>query len=190
MSRKLKQHFRRQAVSRVIRVLRLAEAPVVLVCRRWSTTNNRAWRPCLPGAGGVNWCAASATPSRPARNRQWPWQNVAGRPGRLLGSAGPGQIEQHVQTGDSRELQYLPLGADPRGNISRAAIWIHHALEELGQPIRAQGVMQPIVVRPIAGGRYESSPVNAAGVPASRPVEDKIPAVVREVPDEARLPWR
>ena len=43
------------------------------------------------------------------------------------------------------------------------------ALEELAQSIKAQGVMQPIVVRPIANGRYEIIAGERRWRPASRP---------------------
>ena len=61
------------------------------------------------------------------------------------------------------------------------------ALEELAESIKVQGVMQPIVVRPIGDGRYEL----IAGERRWRATQlaglDKIPAVIRDVPDEAAI---
>jgi ParB family chromosome partitioning protein len=61
------------------------------------------------------------------------------------------------------------------------------ALEELANSIRAQGVVQPIVVRPIGGGRYEI----IAGERRWRATQlaglHEIPAVVRDVPDQAAM---
>src|SRR5690606_32409846 len=61
------------------------------------------------------------------------------------------------------------------------------ALEELANSIRAQGVMQPIVVRPIGPERYEI----IAGERRWRATQlaglDKVPALVREIPDEAAI---
>jgi ParB family chromosome partitioning protein len=61
------------------------------------------------------------------------------------------------------------------------------ALEELADSIRAQGVMQPIVVRLIGEDKYEI----IAGERRWRATQlaglDKIPAVVRDVPDEAAI---
>src|SRR5690606_30577438 len=61
------------------------------------------------------------------------------------------------------------------------------ALEELAESIKAQGVMQPIVVRAIGEGRYEI----IAGERHWRATQiaglDKIPAVIRDVPDEAAI---
>jgi ParB family chromosome partitioning protein len=59
------------------------------------------------------------------------------------------------------------------------------ALEELANSIRSQGIMQPIVVRPIDGGRYEI----IAGERRWRACQlaglDTVPALIREVPDES-----
>lgn len=59
------------------------------------------------------------------------------------------------------------------------------ALYELAESIRAQGIMQPILVRPIGGGRYEI----IAGERRSRAAKlaglTEVPVLVKEVPDEA-----
>jgi ParB family chromosome partitioning protein len=61
------------------------------------------------------------------------------------------------------------------------------ALEELAMSIRAQGVMQPIVLRPISADRFEI----VAGERRWRATQlaglDTIPAIVRDVPDEAAV---
>ncbi|HRD34964.1 MAG TPA: ParB/RepB/Spo0J family partition protein [Rhodocyclaceae bacterium] len=61
------------------------------------------------------------------------------------------------------------------------------SLEELAASIKAQGVMQPILVRPIDGGRYEiiagERRWRAAGLAGLR----EVPCLVREIPDEAAL---
>ena len=61
------------------------------------------------------------------------------------------------------------------------------ALEELAQSIRKQGVMQPIVVRPISENKYEI----IAGERRWRATQiaglDTIPAVVKDVPDDAAI---
>ena len=59
------------------------------------------------------------------------------------------------------------------------------ALYELAESIKAQGIMQPILVRPIGGGRYEI----IAGERRSRAAKlaglTDVPVLVKEVPDEA-----
>ncbi len=59
------------------------------------------------------------------------------------------------------------------------------SLYELAESIRTQGIMQPILVRPIGQGRYEI----IAGERRSRAAKlaglTEVPVLVREVPDEA-----
>jgi ParB family chromosome partitioning protein len=60
-------------------------------------------------------------------------------------------------------------------------------LEELASSIRAQGVVQPIVVRPIAGNRYEIIAGERRWRAAQMAGLHEIPAVVRDVPDQAAM---
>jgi ParB family transcriptional regulator, chromosome partitioning protein len=59
------------------------------------------------------------------------------------------------------------------------------SLYELAESIKAQGIMQPILVRPVGAGRYEI----IAGERRSRAARlaglDEVPVLVKEVPDEA-----
>jgi ParB family chromosome partitioning protein len=60
------------------------------------------------------------------------------------------------------------------------------ALAELAQSIRAQGLLQPVVVRPVAGG-YELIAGERRWRAAQMAGLAQVPAVVREVPDDAAL---
>src|SRR5436190_18394115 len=59
------------------------------------------------------------------------------------------------------------------------------SLYELAESIKAQGIMKPILVRPLAGGQYEI----IAGERRSRAAKlaglDEVPVLVKDVPDEA-----
>ncbi len=59
------------------------------------------------------------------------------------------------------------------------------SLYELAESIKAQGIMQPILVRPVGGGRYEI----IAGERRSRAAKlaglQDVPVLVKDVPDEA-----
>jgi len=59
------------------------------------------------------------------------------------------------------------------------------SLFELAESIKAQGVMQPVLVRPVSGGRYEI----IAGERRTRAARlaglDEVPVLVKPVPDEA-----
>jgi ParB family chromosome partitioning protein len=60
-------------------------------------------------------------------------------------------------------------------------------LAELAESIRARGVLQPIVVRPLAGGRYELVAGERRLRAALIAELDSIPAVVRDADDWERL---
>lgn len=59
-------------------------------------------------------------------------------------------------------------------------------LEELAASIRANGIVQPIVVRPI-GGRYQIVAGERRWRAAQRAGMRRVPAVVREIPDDKLL---
>ena len=61
------------------------------------------------------------------------------------------------------------------------------ALEELANSIRAQGVMQPIVVRPIDNERYEIIAGERRWRASQMAGLNSIPVVIKDVPDEAAI---
>ncbi len=85
------------------------------------------------------------------------------------------------------KLMKLPVELIQRGKYQPRRDMHPEALEELSESIKAQGVMQPIVVRPIDSERYEI----IAGERRWRATQlaglDTIPCVVRDVPDEAAI---
>lgn len=84
-------------------------------------------------------------------------------------------------------LERLPLGQLSRGKYQPRREIQPEALEELADSIRAQGVMQPIVVRPIGESRYEIIAGERRWRAAQLAELDTIPAVIREVSDEVAL---
>lgn len=114
-------------------------------------------------------------------------------------AGGPGQAhkpdtgnEQHPGAEPARgnadgDLRNLPVDLIQRGKYQPRRDMQPEALQELADSIRAQGVMQPIVVRPISAEKYEI----IAGERRWRATQlaglDTIPAVVRVVPDEAAI---
>lgn len=105
----------------------------------------------------------------------------------LLGGSSVIQLEQQAAQVDSRELQYLPLDVIQRGKYQPRRDMDPTALEELAQSIRLHGVMQPIVVRAIADGRYEIIAGERRWRASQQASVDKIPAMVRELSDEAAI---
>jgi ParB family transcriptional regulator, chromosome partitioning protein len=87
----------------------------------------------------------------------------------------------------------LPLDLLQRGKYQPRLDMRPETLGELAQSIKAQGVMQPIVVRPLperaAGGsqRYEIIAGERRWRAAQMAGLAEIPAIVREVPDEAAV---
>jgi len=96
--------------------------------------------------------------------------------------------DAEAQTGSSREeLKHVAIDLIQRGKYQPRRDMHPEALEELAESIKVQGVMQPIVIRPIAANKYEI----IAGERRWRATQlaglDKIPAVIRDVPDEAAI---
>ncbi|MGH8751152.1 MAG: ParB/RepB/Spo0J family partition protein [Burkholderiales bacterium] len=61
------------------------------------------------------------------------------------------------------------------------------SLAELAESIKSQGVMQPILVRPLPQGRYELIAGERRWRAAQMAGLSQVPALVRQVPDEAAL---
>ncbi len=85
------------------------------------------------------------------------------------------------------DLRHLPVELMQRGRYQPRKDMSADALEELAESIRAQGVMQPIVVRPLGDNRYEIIAGERRWRAAQMAELDSIPAVIREVPDEAAI---
>jgi ParB family chromosome partitioning protein len=84
-------------------------------------------------------------------------------------------------------LQTLPLERIKPGKYQPRTRMDAASLDELAQSIRAQGVMQPILVRPVEGARYEIIAGERRWRAAQRAGLSEIPALVRSVPDQAAL---
>jgi ParB family chromosome partitioning protein len=77
--------------------------------------------------------------------------------------------------------QIRPGRYQPRTRMDRAA------LAELSASIKAQGLMQPLLVRPVDGGRYELIAGERRWRAAQMAGLSEVPALVRAVPDESAL---
>ncbi len=96
-------------------------------------------------------------------------------------------VENDIDQSLNGRLLELPVEYMRRGKYQPRRDMHPQALEELAESIKAQGVMQPIVVRPVEDGKYEI----IAGERRWRATQlaglEKIPAVVREVGDDAAI---
>lgn len=88
---------------------------------------------------------------------------------------------------EGERLERVPLGQLTRGKYQPRRDIQPEALEELADSIRAQGVMQPIVVRPIGNDRYEIIAGERRWRAAQLAELDVIPAVIRDVSDDTAL---
>ncbi len=110
----------------------------------------------------------------------------------LAGSGTPLELSDAARSAAADDvsedrLERLPLGQLTRGKYQPRRDIQPEALEELADSIRAQGVMQPIVVRPIGVDRYEIIAGERRWRAAQLAELDVIPAVIREVSDEVAL---
>jgi len=109
---------------------------------------------------------------------------AAGRPDAAQGETG---TDTSRDTHDDRILKELPVDLVQRGKYQPRRDIEPESLQELADSIKAQGVMQPIVVRPISDTKYEI----IAGERRWRATQlaglDHIPAVIRDVSDEAAI---
>jgi ParB family chromosome partitioning protein len=85
------------------------------------------------------------------------------------------------------ELRNIALDLIQRGRYQPRRDMDPAALQELADSIRQQGVMQPVVVRPLAAERFELIAGERRWRAAQMAGLESIPAIIREVSDEAAI---
>ncbi|MFP5506683.1 MAG: ParB/RepB/Spo0J family partition protein [Gammaproteobacteria bacterium] len=109
-------------------------------------------------------------------------QNVA------AGDAGPGAsggvIAAVIQDSPLKEL---PVEFLQRGRYQPRREFAEDKLAELAESIKAQGLMQPIVVRPIGDRKYEIIAGERRWRASQLAGLEKVPCVIKDVGDEAAL---
>lgn len=86
-----------------------------------------------------------------------------------------------------RQLSELSMDLLQRGKYQPRRDMDPESLQDLANSIRAQGVIQPIVVRPLLGGRYEIVAGERRWRAAQLAGLTEIPAIVKDIPDEAAV---
>jgi ParB family chromosome partitioning protein len=94
---------------------------------------------------------------------------------------------QHEDESLDDSLQYFPLDMIQPGKYQPRIDMAEDSLEELADSIRSQGLVQPIVVRSIEGGRYEIIAGERRWRASKLAGLDTIPAIVREVSDRSAI---
>jgi ParB family chromosome partitioning protein len=85
------------------------------------------------------------------------------------------------------ELAQLPVASLRPGKYQPRTRMDEASLAELADSIRARGVIQPIVVRPVEDGRYEILAGERRWRAAKLAGQEQVPALIREVPDDVAL---
>ncbi|MDP4537142.1 ParB/RepB/Spo0J family partition protein [Alkalimonas collagenimarina] len=85
------------------------------------------------------------------------------------------------------ELQKLAIEFLQPGKYQPRKDMSQQALEDLALSIRAQGVIQPIVVRKVASDKYEIIAGERRWRAAQLAQLDQVPCIIRDVPDEAAV---
>ncbi len=91
------------------------------------------------------------------------------------------------EAADASVLQSIAIDRLRPGKYQPRTRMDETALAELADSIREQGVMQPILVRPVEGGRFEIVAGERRWRAAQRAGLKDVPALVRNVPDNHAL---
>src|SRR5690554_1899956 len=105
---------------------------------------------------------------------------VESAPAGVAGAA----AETASQDGD---LKTVPIEFIQPGRYQPRLDMHPEKLEELASSIRAQGIMQPIVVRPVGANRYEIIAGERRWRACQLAQLDHIPVIIKEVPDNAAI---
>ncbi|MBJ7551569.1 ParB/RepB/Spo0J family partition protein [Marinomonas ostreistagni] len=103
----------------------------------------------------------------------------------LAPKAAPAQDENTTATNDQtiQGLTYLPVEWLSKGKFQPRRDMNPNQLDELANSIRNQGIMQPIVVRPLEEQRYEIIAGERRWRAAKIAGLDKVPVIIRHVED-------
>ncbi len=104
----------------------------------------------------------------------------------LLGGAAPVPTTTEAAARAS-DLRHLPVDVMQRGKYQPRTDMHTDSLDELAASIRAQGVVQPIVVRPISENKYEIIAGERRWRAAQIAGLHEVPVVVRDVPDQTAM---
>ena len=109
------------------------------------------------------------------------------RLGRGLDALLGGALAPPADASEKDELRELPIDVLSRGKYQPRSHMDEAALAELAGSIKAQGIVQPLVVRATGGGQYEIVAGERRWRAAQLAGLATVPAVVRKIPDEAAI---
>ncbi len=123
---------------------------------------------------GLDALLSSSKPAPSANNQQ-------------QATATPEQVSEVVAEQSKGELQKLAIEFLQSGKYQPRKDMSEEALEELVSSIRAQGIIQPIVVRQIGADKYEIIAGERRWRAAQLAKLDAVPCIIKDVPDEAAV---
>ncbi|PCJ38758.1 MAG: chromosome partitioning protein ParB [Moraxellaceae bacterium] len=98
-----------------------------------------------------------------------------------------GSSADSKETAHDGDYRHIPVEFLQRGRFQPRRDMDPAKLEELSESIKAQGVMQPIVIRPISSTNYEIIAGERRWRASQLAGLDKVPCIIRDVPDEAAI---
>jgi len=98
-----------------------------------------------------------------------------------------GQLPENQNKSSDDLLQIIPIEFLKPGKYQPRRDMGEEGLQELADSIKAQGVIQPVVIRPLAKNSYEIIAGERRWRAAQKAGLAEIPAIVKDVPDEAAI---
>ncbi|HRD49438.1 MAG: ParB/RepB/Spo0J family partition protein [Candidatus Competibacter sp.] len=105
----------------------------------------------------------------------------------LLGASAAARNDALPEPASGEMLRQLPIEQIQRGRYQPRQDLREDTLQELAESIRAQGLVQPVIVRPLDGGHYELIAGERRWRAAQLAGLHEVPAVIREVSDQAAI---
>ena len=106
---------------------------------------------------------------------------------KVLGRGLSALLSEPIAATTSEELKEIDIDLIEPNNLQPRTRFDDAQLEELAQSIKANGIVQPLLVRKVGGMGYQIVAGERRWRAAQRAGLQRIPAVVREVPDEKML---
>lgn len=96
--------------------------------------------------------------------------------------------QQTVTSSNPHELRQLPVDLLQRGRYQPRKDFAAESLQELANSIKVQGIIQPILVRPIANQRYEIIAGERRWRAAQLAGLSAVPVIIKTISDDEALP--
>src|SRR5215207_8963209 len=106
---------------------------------------------------------------------------------KVLGRGLSALLSEPTPATTSEELKEIDIDLIEPNNLQPRTRFDDAQLEELAQSIKANGIVQPLLVRKVGELQYQIVAGERRWRAAQRAGLQRIPAVVREVPDEKML---